>query len=813
MVRNYLKITLRRLVHEKGYSFLNIAGLAIGLACCILILLHLQNEWNFDAFHKKSDRIYRIVEVRKTPDQGDKMVAQTVAQTGPALVEDFPEVTAQVRLIQLWRLTVSHGETQFYEGDYLFTEPSFFNVFDFELEEGDPNTALNSPRSVVLTRKAAQKYFGNEDPLGKTLKVEALGDVQVTGVLADIPQNSHLDFSMLFSFASLDIFSWWKPYLTNWDPNYRTMITYVLLSKSGTAEHLSAKLDSFLQKYGATADLPLKSLYLQPLRKIHFYSEGIEFDRNARKGDITYIYIFSAIAVFIMLIACLNYMNLATARAAGRAKEVGVRKVCGANRKNLIFHFIGESVVITFIALILATFLVELFLPWFNRMSGTTLHLNPLGNMPFLTAILILMLLAGIFAGSYPALFLSRINANRIFKGVSRSGTGKSKMRQVLVVIQFSLSVILLIATIVVYDQLDYIRNKKLGFNQDHLIAIDINNNNVRQKFESMKAEMLRNPAVRGVTVSSRIPGDWKTINQVEVVPVGGGEESTHTMYFLGVDRDFLSTYQMILLEGQNFSENPAVDSTLVLLNETAVKMLGWKSPIGKELSVPQAGMEGGGKAKISYRVKIAGVVKDFNFRSLHERIAPMILCYRNNPIQSIDYFTVRVSGANMPGTLSFLREMGERFDPTHPFEYNFLDERLDEFYRSEQRLEKIFRFSAFLAITIAAMGLFGLVAYVTEQRTKEIGIRKVLGASIPNILYLLGKEFCLLILVASVIAFPLGWLIMNRWLQDFAYRIEPGISVFLAAGTITILITLLTTSYQAIRAAIKNPVESLRYE
>jgi putative ABC transport system permease protein len=801
------------LAYEKGYSLLNIAGLAIGLACCILILLYLQNERNFDAFHNESDRIYRIVEVRKTPDQGEKMVAQTVAPMGPRLVEDFPEVTAQVRLIQLWRLTVSHGEKRFYEGDYLFTEPSFFDVFNFEMEEGDPRTALNAPRSVVLTRKAAEKYFGNEDPLGKTLKVEALGDVLVTGVLADIPQNLHLDFSMLFSFASLDNFSWWKPYLTNWDPNYRTMITYVLLGGDGAAGDLTGKLDGFLPKYGSTADQPVRSIYLQPLRKIHFYSEGIEFDRNARKGDIAYVYIFSAIAAFIMLIACLNYMNLATARAAGRTKKVGVRKVCGANRRNLIFQFMGESVVITFIALLLATLLVELFLPWFNRMSGTTLRLNPLGNMPFLTGILILMLLAGIFAGSYPALFLSRINANRIFKGVSRSGTGKSKMRQVLVVIQFSLSVILLIATLVVYNQLDYIRNKKLGFNQEHLIAIDINNNNVREKFESMKVEMLCDPAVRGVTVSSRIPGDWKTINEVEVIPEGSGKESTHTMYFLGVDRDFLSAYQITLLEGQNFSDNAGVDSTMVLLNETAVRMLGWKSPIGKELTVPQAEMEGGGKAKISYRVRVAGVVKDFNFRSLHEKIAPMILCYRNNPIQPIDYFTVRVSGADMSGTIDFLREIGERFDPTHPFEYNFLDERLNNFYRSEQRLGRIVRFSAFLAITIAAMGLFGLVAYVTEQRTKEIGIRKVLGASFPNILFLLGKEFCLLILVASAIAFPLGWIIMSRWLQDFAYRIKPGISIFLAAGIITILITLLTISYQAIRAAIRNPVESLRYE
>lgn len=812
MLGNYFKIAIRNLLKHRGYTLINILGLVAGLACCILILLYVLDELRFDAFHAKAGRIFRVVEVRSTPDRGDQHNARSVAPLGPAMEAEFPEVAASVRMLQLFRVTMQFRENRFYEGDYLLSEPSFFKIFDFEFLRGNPETALVEPRSVVLTEAAARKYFGEEDPLGNTLRAEAFGDLKVTAILKDLPPNSHLHFSMLISFGSMEHINWWAPFLNDWNPNYRTVITYLLLQEPAAAPALAAKLPVFLNKHRGEADWPLKDLYLQPLRDIHFRSGHIAFERNHNQGEIAYIYIFSAIALLIVLIAGINYMNLAAARALNRAREVGVRKVVGASRFQLAGQFLSESLLLVALAFLLALFVVELVLPFFNAFVGKQITLGQALQPEAIFTFLGLTVLVGLLSGSYPAFFLSRLQAVRVLKGGAEKLARISNLRRALVVLQFILSVVMMIAALVVYQQMNYVRNKHLGFDREHLMVIDINSNNVRRHAETMKAEMRRNPAVLAVSVTNRVPGDWKNIATIDALPGDAPSSTAHTMYLLAVDREFVETYGVRLAAGENFSGRGG-DSLSVLINEAAARALGWENPLGKEIRIPRADLEGGGSSKADFRARVIGVVKDFHFKSLYEKIESLVLAWQDNPFDRIDYFSVKVRGTNLAATLDFLREIGERFDPDHPFEYNFLDERLNDFYRRDQKLGQLFGIAALLAIFIACMGLFGLAAFMAGQRTKEIGIRKALGATVASLISLLSKDFAKLVLIANLIAWPLAWYVMNRWLEDFAYRIEIGWWVFALAGALALLIALLTVSYQAIKAALANPVEALRYE
>lgn len=812
MLGNYFKIAIRNLLKHRGYTLINILGLVAGLACCILILLYVLDELRFDAFHAKAGRIFRVVEVRSTPDRGDQHNARSVAPLGPAMEAEFPEVAASVRMLQLFRVTMQFRENRFYEGDYLLSEPSFFKIFDFEFLRGNPETALVEPRSVVLTEAAARKYFGEEDPLGNTLRAEAFGDLKVTAILKDLPPNSHLHFSMLISFGSMEHINWWAPFLNEWNPNYRTVITYLLLQEPAAAPALAAKLPAFLSKHRGEADWPLKDLYLQPLRDIHFRSGHIAFERNHNQGEIAYIYIFSAIALLIVLIAGINYMNLAAARALNRAREVGVRKVVGASRFQLAGQFLSESLLLVALAFLLALFVVELVLPFFNAFVGKQITLGQALQPEAIFTFLGLTVLVGLLSGSYPAFFLSRLQAVRVLKGGAEKLARISNLRRALVVLQFILSVVMMIAALVVYQQMNYVRNKHLGFDREHLMVIDINSNNVRRHAETMKAEMRRNPAVLAVSVTNRVPGDWKNIATIDALPGDAPSSTAHTMYLLAVDREFVETYGVRLAAGENFSGRGG-DSLSVLINEAAARALGWENPLGKEIRIPRADLEGGGSSKADFRARVIGVVEDFHFKSLYEKIEPLVLAWQDNPFDRIDYFSVKVRGTNLAATLDFLREIGERFDPDHPFEYNFLDERLNDFYRRDQKLGQLFGIAALLAIFIACMGLFGLAAFMAGQRTKEIGIRKALGATVASLIALLSKDFAKLVLIANLIAWPLAWYVMNRWLEDFAYRIEIGWWVFALAGALALLIALLTVSYQAIKAALANPVEALRYE
>lgn len=804
MFSNYCKIALRNLKKNPGYSLINVAGLAIGLACCVLLLLYVQDELTFDAFHKKSERIYRLVTTQKSLEQGERHFPSVMGAVGPALAAEFPEVSKAVRLRErqgLGRFTVRYGENRFYEGDYLVAEASFFEIFDFKLLQGDPKTALALPASLVITEAAAQKYFGDENPVGKTLAVERFGDFKVTGLLQDPPRNSHLDFSMLLSFATLEANPRWKQYADSWESD--SFITYVLMREKSDAAVFTAKLAALAQNHFNAEQKKSVQLSLQPLRDIHFHSAALEFDRNSHKGEIIYIYIFSAIALLVLLIACINYMNLATARSLKRAREIGIRKVVGARQTQLIGQFLGESLLLSCLGLFCAVVLVELILPAFNAFADKNLQLELFSDGWLLLSLALLVLGVGVVSGSYPAFYLSQLRPALVFKGALKSGGAAARLRRGLVVAQFALSIIMIVSTIGAYRQLHFIRNKNLGFNQEQLLVIDINSGNTRRNFVSIKSEMLKIPSVKNVSVSSRVPGEWKNLTQIEVAPAGAAAASPHAMYFLGVDAEFLSTFEMNLAAGRNLFNEMGTDTAAVLINEAAARLLGGESPLGLELRVPAG----------NYRAHVVGVVKDFHFQSLHEKIGPLVLGHWRNPIMAIDYFTARVNMQNLPATLAALQKVHEQFDPVTPFEYNFLDERLNDFYQTDIRLGKIFGASATLAIFIACLGLLGLAAFIAEQRTKEIGVRKVLGATAGNIVYLLSKDFTKLVLVATIIASPLAYWALQRWLQNFAYHIALGPGTFLLAGGGALLIALLTISFQAVRAALTNPVEALRYE
>ena len=803
MLKNYFKIALRNLRREPGYAFINIVGLAVGLACFLLILLYVQDERGFDGYHEKADRIYRVVETRATAEGGERHLAYTMGPLAETLVRDFPEVTGAVHMLSrngVGRRTMQYGPNRFYESDYLFTDPAIFEVFDFEWLNGDAQTALNEPNTVVLTEAGARKYFGEEDPVGKILGLEQYGDLRVTGLLRDPSPQSHLQFSMLISLNTIRANERWLEWMLTWRSS--GFLTYLVLADGASPETVEAKLLPLLRQYRDEEELT-RTPSLQALADIHFRSAHIDAERNHAEGDVAYLYIFSAIALFILLIACINYMNMATARSMRRAREVGMRKVVGAHRRQLVRQFLTESMVTALVALGLSLALMWLILPAFNSLAGKALTFGLLLEGPFLLGLVVLILAVGAAAGSYPALYLSTFRPAQVLMGSGEVGRGASRLRRTLVVTQFALSIIMIVATVVVYEQLGYVQTKRLGFNKDHLVVIDINSGDVRGNWQTIKQELGQVSAVRAVSTSSRVPGEWKNLIRVEVVPEGAPDTDRLTMTFFGIDQDFLDTYEIDLREGRNFSADFA-DSSAVLLNETAARLLGIDTPAGQPVRIPD----------MEFEAQVVGIVSDFHFRSLHEQIGPLVLGFWSNPIQAIDYFTTRIAaGGDLPTIIDQLRAVHERFDPSHPFEYNFLDQRLGDFYETEQRVGTLFAIAALLAVLIACLGLFGLASFTAEQRTKEIGVRKVLGASVGSVVVLLSKDFLKLIALAFVVAAPLAYFAMDRWLNDFAYRIEISWPIFLMAGLAALGIALLTVSYQAVRAALANPVESLRYE
>jgi putative ABC transport system permease protein len=784
MIKNYLKVALRNIRKSKIYSFVNILGLAVGMACCFLILLYIQHEMSYDKFHEKPDQIYRIT--TEWQIEGQPQIHETAAApVAPALLNDFPGVQKAVRITRT-SAVINHNSKSFVESRIYLVDSSFFDVFNFPLIRGNPKTALNHLHSIVLTEKTAQKYFRNEDPIGKTLTFETRFDFEVTGVAENVPSNSHLNFDFLIPFEAVNSISNYD-YLESW--RAWNFYTYLLLQKDFPPSELEQKSPAFIKKYRGEDSTNPQRFHLKPLTKINLETSG----------KLKYIYFFSTIAAIILILACINFMNLSIARSSTRVREIGMRKVIGASRHQLVKQFLGESVILALLALPLAILFVHFILPAFNAILKTRLESNCFQNFPFLVGILGITLLVSFVSGSYPALYLSGFQPVRSMRGELKSGTRVSRFRSLLVVFQFATSIILIISTLAVHHQMRFIHNRNLGFNKDFMVNVPIYDNALRQKTEYMKNELLGNPNILSVTASSFSPGSYP--NQ-SVDWEGRKEDEELMMAWYSVDHGFIQTYEMEIIQGRDFSkEFPSDIHSAYILNEAAVKAFGWEGPVGKRFMVEKAGFTMG---------TVVAVMKDFHFASLHLDIKPLALVLEP---EGGDHLSLKIASKNMATTLSFIEKKFKEFAPSVPFNYSFIDEEIAEMYLEEERLGKLINSFSVIALLIACLGLLGLASFAINRRTKEIGIRKVLGASIPIIIILLVKEFTILVVVANVIAWPVAYYGMNRWLQNFAYRIGLSWWLFVVSALIALMIAVITIGFRAIKAALANPVNSLRYE
>ncbi len=821
MLKNYLKIAVRNFVKHKLYSFINICGLAIGLACALFILLWVRDEISFDRFHKNADVIYRMNWDFKF-NNNEGIGPGTPPPLASALTNEIPEVVAATRVFPVSKMIVRYEDKFFNEPLIRGVDANFFEIFDFELLSGNAQTALAEPNSVILTDETATKYFGNAPALGKILTIgeEKLifgkkmyrNAFKVTGIVKSLPHNSHLQFDMLTSISSHPEVEYF-----NWSWFWMQVVTYAKLESGVSTGAIEAKIPALVKKYAPAAFKRLGFSYdemiatggrwnfvFQPMTDIYLRS-GQTGNRLGPIGNKVYVYIFSTIAVFILLIACINFMNLATARSANRAKEVGMRKALGSMKSMLVGQFLVESIAFSTVAMMIALFLVELFIAPFNQLSGKNLQLN-LFNPPWLPAVLILLvLLVGVVAGSYPGFYLSSFRPVQIFKGAVRAGGKSQKLRNALVVFQFAITIGLIVCTLLVQKQMDFIRQTDMGFNKEGVVVISNDNQRLGNQAEAFRERLKSNSRFLNASIATAVPPYYGFEDTYNVASKGGGQIDIQLNSYMA-DEDYLKTLGIEIVQGRGFSKEFPTDASGVLLNESAVKYFGWDDPLGKTLTYP------GGNNR---EYKVIGVMKDFNFVTLRSPITPFALFHKDSKSYEISNscVMVRVSRSDLENSIKLLESEWKTFAPTMPFEYKFLDEGFAEQYLAEQRLGKIFLIFSVLTIFIACIGLLGLAAFATEQRTKEIGVRKVLGASVPNLVALLSKDFSKWVLLANLVAWPVAYFAMNKWLQDFAYRINIGWSVFALAGGLALVIALLTVSTQAIKAALANPVEALRYE
>lgn len=802
MFQNYIKVALRNLLRYKGYSFINIAGLVIGLATAILILLYIQDELSFDKFHPDYERIYRVTS-EEIKDDKFSHFAYAFGPVAPRLLNDFPDIDQAVRVFPYSVSVQQDLQKQFQENQFVFADSTFFEVFGFRLKSGNPRTALQSPYAIVITEKIARKYFGNQDPIGQTLTVENSYHFQVTAVLENIPSNSHLQFDFLASMGSVrDILSW---ALTGW--HYPPMYTYLKLPPHYDSAALQAQFPDFLARNMGSWAPERRRMFLQPMADIRLHSQ-LEGEMVVT-GSAKFVYIFATVAFFILLIACINFMNLATARSVQRAREVGLRKVFGARRHQLVNQFFGESIFYAFFSLLLALLLVEALLPYVNQLLDKQLAVDYLNNWPLIAALIILTGLVGLLSGSYPALLLSRFRPAAVLKGGKLSGAGNTagiRFRSLLVVVQFAISIALIINANIIRDQLYFLKNKSLGFSKEQIVVVPVRDEVIQKNWTAIKNKLLTNPDIVAVTATSTIPGIDRDID-FPVKLEGMSDYADWNMPVMLVDHDFNKTFDIDILQGRDFSEEFATDqSSAIILNESARKRLGWDAPLGKKLEIHSVA-SGNDKAG-----QVIGIVKDFHFRSLHNKIDPLLLTISPRHYY-YDNIAIKIDSRNMAGVLAFLGQTWQEIVPNRPLEYEFLDAIFAQLYQREEKLGKIFDYFAGLAIFIGCLGLFGLTAFTTERRTREIGIRKALGASVSNIVVMLSRELILLILIAFVIAAPVAYFAMSAWLQDFSYKIDIGLLTFIISGGVALVIALLTVSYQAIKAALTSPSEALRYE
>jgi putative ABC transport system permease protein len=807
MFRNYFKIALRNLWKNKGFSAINIFGLAIGIGTCLLITLYVLDELSFDRFNKNSDRIYRVnVDIKF--GGADQKFAVACAPLAFSMVRDYPQVENAVRFRNYGGSAVKKGNQNIQERNIISADSTLFDVFTLPMFRGNPKTALTQPNSVVITESIANKYFGKTDVLGKQLLFDNRNLYAITGVIKDMPENAHFHYDFFVSLSSSP-----ESREDNWLSF--NLNTYLLLKPGTDPKIIEAKFTEVMKKYmwpqaesvmHVTADEFRKSgnylnLSLMPLTDIHLKSDRIA--ELAANSSIQTVYIFSAIAIFILLIACVNFMNLSTARSSNRAKEVGVRKVLGTLRSNLINQFLTESVMMSLIAFIIAMVVSLLLLPLFNQLASKQFTLSPFAH-PLLVPLLFLFAIAvGLIAGSYPAFYLSAFKPIEVLKGKIGAGFKSSYFRSILVVFQFFISIFLIIGTIVIYRQLHYIQNKKLGFNKEQVLTIK-GTYVLDKQVEAFRDEVLKQSGITSATISGFLPvPSSRTDNPF--FPEGEiDNKKAVSMQNWSVDYDYIKTLGMEISKGRNFSKDFGTDSSAVILNETAARLFGYQDPIGKKISKLLDV-----KSTATQNYTVIGVVKNFHFSSLRENIGALCLTLG----RSTENVSFRLSTNNLAATVKNIESIWKKMAPQEPFNYSFLNEDFNAMYASEQRVGKIFIVFAILAIFIACLGLLGLATYAAEQRTKEIGIRKVLGASISNIAAMLSKDFLKLVVIAAVITFPVAGWAMNKWLQDFAYRIAISWWIFMIAGLLAVVIALITISFQAIKAAVSNPVKSLRTE
>ena len=809
MIKNYLKIAYRNLVKYKFISFINIFGLTVGLACCMLILTYILNELSYDKYQPNADRVYRVTRTFLNPQT--KSVSLTLSTISPPfaplLKNDFGEIEDITRTLTNGTTPMKYEEKMFNEENVMFADDHFFNFFKANVVKGDPKRALTDPYTVMMTEEIAKKYFGNDEPMNKMIRIN-LGnyfDFKVTGVYKTFPSNTHFHPDIMLSFNTLnDTLIYGAENLrTNWSNN--SFFTYIRLPNHYDPKKLEAQFPAFVDKHMGdeyTTIKPSQGTYLglQKLTDIHLLSHtDYEAEEN---GDIKRVYIFSAIALFILLIACINYMNLSTSRSTLRAKEIGIRKVAGAERKEIVFQFLSESILVSYVSLILAIALTWLTLPWLNKISGQHLTIDILLKWQIIVPLLLIPFVVGIISGIYPALFMSSFQPIKVLKGFLKAGGGIS-FRKVLVTLQFAISIILIIATGIVFWQMRYMQNKILGFDKDHIITLPYSPQ-LNDRYEAFRNELLTNSNIKNVGRSSRIPtGRLLDANGARMESADTLAPVNADIKFVSADYDFVSTYGIKVIAGRGFSRDYSLDTSAFLINEAAAKVLGFKNSedaIGKNFGYG------------SRRGKLIGVFNDFHFESLHQKITPLVLLVPRRA-GSYGRISIKISGSNIPAALDRIETTWKNFLPDTPYQYTFLDENFTRLYEAEQQQKTLLIIFASLAIFIACLGLFGLSAFAIMQRLKEIGIRKVLGADTSTIVALLSKDFLKLVAFAAIPAFVVSWYFMNKWLEDFAYRISMPWWMFLTAGILAAVIALITISFQAIKAALANPVKSLRTE
>ena len=805
MFKNYLLVALRNMRRFKGYTFINIFGLSVGIACCILILLFVRNELDYDRFNVKADRIFRIgLRASLNNNRMDGVVScAPMAQT---LVAEVPEVEAATRIWNAGFPVFRYQDKVFSEERQFFVDSTFFDVFTVEFLTGNPKTALNKPNMIVLTESMARKYFGDEDPMGKLINSDNRRDYLVTGVVKDVPANAHFHYDFLSSLLSYPRVINDNSWVSN---NY---YTYIVLRDPQSAEVVEEKINQITRRnaepviqaaLGLSWDNFIESgaeyhYYMQKLTDIHLKSQK-EFEIEPN-GNIGIVYIFSLIAIGIFVVACINFINLATARSANRSKEVAIRKTIGSDKRHLIQQFMTETLLLSAISVIIALVLVQLFLPVFNHLAGKTIHFSLINNIQMIPFFLASILICGIAAGTYPAFYLASFEPVTVLKGEAVGFKRKSFLRSLLVVIQFVISVILIISTIIIFRQMQFTQKKDLGFRRENVVIVE-KTDDLGNRLNTFKAELLENPNIVSAANTDNLMGFNFGNNVYQIVGESG--EETYLFWTLRVDEDFTRVFDIQVTNGRFFEKDRLADSNSVVLNESAAREMGIADPIGKQIIFPDPS---------SPRFTIVGVVRDFHFQSLQHPIRPMVL-HKFNSQGFGRYLSVRVSDMNTPTTLKYIEDSWRKSALNQAFEYEFFSDHFANVYLTERKSADILLIFSIIAIMIACLGLFGLAAFTTEQRTKEIGIRKALGSSVPGIIGLLLETLTRWVIVANLIAWPVAWLIMHKWLQNFVYRTNLQIWIFILAGVVTLITAFLTVSYQSIKAAVSNPVKALRYE